>query len=76
MPVTIEIHPELRIDTSLYPFVLPHLKRLLETDKPTADELWADYQCLLELGLADQGRLTVSPNLLLAALTHVTLMKR
>ena len=69
--VTIEIHPELQVDPSLYPFILPHLKRLLETDKPTADDLWADYQALLEYGLADQGRLTVNPAVILAALQYV-----
>lgn len=70
--VTIEIHPEITVDPECLPFVLPHLKRLLETEKPTADDLWADYQALLEYGLADQGRLTVSPDLILAALTHIT----
>lgn len=72
MPVTIEIHQQLQVDPSLYPFILPHLKRLLETEQPTKDELWADYQALLEYGLADQGRLTVNPAVLLAALSYVS----
>lgn len=71
MAVTIEIHPEIKVDSECLPFVLPHLKRLLETQHPTADDLWADYQALLEYGLADQGRLTVSPAVILAALQYV-----
>jgi hypothetical protein len=71
MAVTIEIHPELEVDVADYPLILPHLKHLLETSTPTADELWADYQVLLEYGLADQGRLTVNPAVILAALNYV-----
>lgn len=71
MPVTIEIDHSVTVAQELYPFVLPHLKRLLETPNPTKDELWADYQALLEMGLTNEGRLTVNPAVILAALTYV-----
>lgn len=69
--VTIEITHK-PVDMSLYPFVLPALHRLLEAENPFDERHRGDYHTLLDLGLADQGRLLISPDVLLAALTWVS----
>lgn len=71
MPITIEIRHDIHVDEAKYQYILPALHRLLTNENTNADELWADYQSLLEFGLTDQGKFTIPPCLILAALNFV-----
>jgi hypothetical protein len=69
--ITIEI-VHTPIEQALHPFVLPVLHRLLEAENPYDEQHRGDYHTLVDLGLADQGRLLISPDVLLAALNYVS----
>ena len=57
----------------LKPSVYPLLKAIIQAEEPYSEELAVCWQKLYEWGISDQGRLLISPQCLLEALTHVSM---